>query len=199
MRVGIRKKDAMPTVQMKTIFHCPIVFFRYALRDGDGVASSDFGARPVTTCAHSIFQEAMMKKQILPIGGPMKEKWGHFSGRAAFSSAVRVSGGELLFISGQLATDEKLNMIGKGDMGAQTRQVLKNIKSVLDWAGATPSDIVKVTVFVTDISKFREIHDARLEFFDPDHFPASTMVEVKEFVHPDALIEIEAIAVIKGE
>jgi enamine deaminase RidA (YjgF/YER057c/UK114 family) len=81
-------------------------------------------------------------------------------------------------------------------MKAQTRQVLKNIKVVLDWAGAQPKDIVKVTVFVKDISKFREIHDARLEFFHPDHLPASTMVEVSKFVHPDALIEIEAVAML---
>jgi reactive intermediate/imine deaminase len=111
---------------------------------------------------------------------------------------VRVERGELLFVSGQLAYDDNRNLVGKGDMKAQTRQVLKNVKKVLDWAGATSSDVVKVTVFVKDISKFRDIHDARLEFFHPDHLPASTMVEVAGFVHPDALIEIEAVAVLKA-
>ena len=137
-----------------------------------------------------------MKKKILPITGPIA-KSGAFAGKAAFSGAVH--DGELLFISGQLAIDKNMSFIGKGDMGAQTRQVLKNIKATLDWAGGKVSDIVKVTVFVRDISKFREIHDARLEFFEEGHFPASTMVEVSKFVHPDALIEIDAIAVLADE
>jgi enamine deaminase RidA (YjgF/YER057c/UK114 family) len=81
-------------------------------------------------------------------------------------------------------------------MGAQTRQVLRNIGKVLDAAGGTPKDIVRVTVYVRDISRFREIHDARLEFFDAEHLPASTMVEISKFVHEDALIEIDAVAVI---
>jgi reactive intermediate/imine deaminase len=138
-----------------------------------------------------------MTKQILPMDGPLAQS-GTFAGKVAFSNGVRISGGPLLFISGQLAFDDQRNLVGKGDMKAQTRQVLHNIKKVLDWAGATPADIVKVTVFVKDISKFREIHDARLEFFPPDHLPASTMVEVSRFVHPDALIEIEAVAALPG-
>ena len=134
-----------------------------------------------------------MAEHILPLGAPLAQS-GAFSGQVAFSNGVRIDAGQLLFISGQLAYDDARNLIGKGDMKAQTRQVLRNIKAVLDWAGAKPEHIVKVTVFVKDISKFREIHDARLEFFHPDHLPASTMVEVSKFVHPDALIEIEAIA-----
>ena len=136
-----------------------------------------------------------MSKQIFPFGEQIA-KSGTFSGKVAFSNGVRIDAGPLLFISGQIAFDENRTLVGKGDMKAQTRQVLKNIKAVLDWAGATPKDIVKVTVFVKDISKFREIHDARLEFFHPDHLPASTMVEVSKFVHPDALIEIEAVAML---
>ncbi|MEE9265484.1 MAG: RidA family protein, partial [Gammaproteobacteria bacterium] len=66
----------------------------------------------------------------------------------------------------------------------------------LQQAGGSFQDIVRVTVFVKDISRFREIHDARLEFFHPDHLPASTMVQIAEFVHEDALIEIDAVAVI---
>ncbi len=138
-----------------------------------------------------------MAKQILPLGFQLAAS-GPYSGKVAFSNGVRIGAGQLLFVSGQLAYDDARNLVGKGDMKAQTRQVLKNIQKVLDWAGAKPTDIVKVTVFVKDISKFREIHDARLEFFHPDHLPASTMVEVSKFVHPDALIEIEAIAVVPG-
>ena len=137
-----------------------------------------------------------MAKQILPFGAPIQQS-GTYAGKVAFSNGVRIDAGPLLFISGQLAFDDHRNIVGKGDMRAQTTQVLRNIKKVLDWAGATPNDIVKVTVFVKDISKFREIHDARLEFFNADHLPASTMVEISKFVHPDALIEIEAVAQLK--
>lgn len=123
---------------------------------------------------------------------------GKFSGPVAFSNGVKVSGGDLFFISGQLAFDDSMQLVGKGDMGAQTRQVLKNIGRALEQAGGTFADIVRVTVFTRDISRFREIHDARLEFFHPGHLPASTMVEISRFVHEDALIEIDAVAVIGG-
>ncbi|HKI99012.1 MAG TPA: RidA family protein [bacterium] len=136
-----------------------------------------------------------MAKTVYPLAKPLAQR-GTFSGPVAFSNGVKTSGGELLFISGQIAFDENMELVGKGDMGAQTRQVLRNIAKVLEQAGGTPRDIVRVTVFVKDISRFREIHDARLEFFHADHLPASTMVEISEFVHPDALIEIDAVAVI---
>lgn len=136
-----------------------------------------------------------MSKTIYPMSGPLALS-GHFSGKVSFSRGVKVDVGTLLFISGALATDEHSNLVGTGDMGAQTRQVLRNLEALLKEAGATFEDVVKVTVFVKDISQFRAIHDARLEFFHPDYLPASTMVEVSGFVHPDALIEIEAYAVI---
>ena len=138
-----------------------------------------------------------MPKTVYPLAKPLAER-GKFSGPVAFSNGVKVSGGELLFISGQLAFDENMQLVGKGDMGAQTRQVLRNIGKVLEQAGGTFKDIVRVTVFVKDISRFREIHDARLEFFDQEHLPASTMVEIREFVHEDGLIEIDAVALIGG-
>ena len=136
-----------------------------------------------------------MAKTVYPLGGELADK-GTFAGKVAFSNGVKVGRGELLFISGQLAFDENRQLVGKGDIGAQTRQVLENIKQVLDQAGGTFSDIVKVTVFIKDMSGFRDIHDARLEYFDPDSLPASTMVSINDFVHPDALIEIDAIAVL---
>jgi 2-iminobutanoate/2-iminopropanoate deaminase len=138
-----------------------------------------------------------MAKTIYPLARPLAQR-GKFSGPVAFSNGVKTSGGQLLFISGQLAYDDQMLLVGKGDMGAQTRQVLRNIGKVLEQAGGTFRDIVRVTVFVKDISRFREIHDARLEFFHADHLPASTMVQVSAFVHDDALIEIDAVAVLGG-
>ncbi len=136
-----------------------------------------------------------MAKTVYPLAGPISTE-GQFAGKVAFSGGVKVTGGELLFVSGQLAKDANSQLVGKGDIAAQTRQVLENIKRVLDLAGATFADVVKVIVYIKDMSHFREIHDVRLQYFSADALPASTMVEVSGFVDPDALIEIEAIAVI---
>ena len=135
-----------------------------------------------------------MAKTTYDLAGPIA-KSGKFSGSVAYSNGVKVSGGEMLFVSGQLAKVDS-ELVGKGDIKAQTRQVLENIKKVLDQAGATFSDVVRVTVYITDMSHFRDIHDVRLQYFDKDNLPASTMVEVSGFVDEDALIEIEAVAVI---
>ena len=137
-----------------------------------------------------------MPKTTYPLARTTLADDGKFAGTVAFSNGVKVSGGETVYISGQLAFDRNMNIVGKGDMYAQTKQVLENIKVVLDAAGGTFKDVVRVTVYTTDISRFREIHDARLEYFDADNLPASTMVEIKAFVNDDALIEIDAVAVI---
>jgi len=137
-----------------------------------------------------------MANTVYPLPGAIHS--GAFAGKLAFSSAVKAGPGELLFISGQLGRDDNHQLIGKGDIGAQTRQALENIKKVLERAGGTFADIVKVTVFVKDMSEFRVIHDIRMEYFSEEHLPASTMVQVSGFTLPDALIEIEAIAVLGG-
>lgn len=142
----------------------------------------------------------MVKKTIFPLpGGNQFARSGSLAGPVAFSNAVRVSGGgALLFVSGQLAFDHDLQLVGMGDMRAQTRQVLENIGSALSQSGATFKDVVRVQVFVTDLTDFRAIHEVRLEYFHPDHLPASTLVQVDALVHPDALIEMDAVAVISG-
>ena len=129
-----------------------------------------------------------MKKEIIT-----SEKLSKPSG--IFSPAVRAEGNRFLFISGMTARDKEGKVVGKGDMKLQTRQVLENIKSVLEKAGATFDHIVKVTVFVTDMSHFQEIHQVRAEYFKKD-YPASTMVQVRGLVSEDLLIEIDAIAVL---
>ncbi len=112
-----------------------------------------------------------------------------------YSQAVKTEGNRHLFISGMTARDKSGNVVGKGDMKAQTRQVLENIRTVLEEVGATFENIVKVTVYVTDMSRFKEIHEARAEYFKQD-YPASTMVQVSGLVSPDLMIEIEAVAVL---
>jgi len=112
-----------------------------------------------------------------------------------YSQAVKSEGSRLLFISGMTARDKEGKVVGKGDIKLQTRQVLENIKAVLEEAGATFDHIVKVTVYVTDMNHFKEIHQLRAEYFKKD-YPASTMVQVSGLVSEDLLIEIDAIAIL---
>lgn len=110
------------------------------------------------------------------------------------SHGVKVPAGTFVFTSGQVARNSQGEIVGKGDIKAQTRLALENIKSVLETGGATLEDIVKLTVFVTNVEHFTQIHEVRAEYFKTD-YPASTLVEITALVHPDMLIEIEAIAV----
>ncbi len=111
------------------------------------------------------------------------------------SQGVAVPAGKMVFVSGQVARDPDGSVVGVGDVTLQTRKVLQNMQAVLAESGATMDDVVKVTVFVTNLQQhFAAIHKVRGEFFKSD-YPASTMVEVKSLVHEDMLIEIEAIAV----
>lgn len=112
---------------------------------------------------------------------------------AIYSHAVKVKAGHLLFIKGTTARDRNFNLVGKGDIKAQSRQIFENMKVILEEAGATFGNIVKLTTFVTDISKFKELQEVRAEYFKRD-YPATTMVEVSRLASEDVLIEIEAIA-----
>ena len=113
------------------------------------------------------------------------------------SQGVAVPTGRMVFVSGQVARGVDGQLVGRGDIRAQTRKVLENTRSVLSEAGATMDDVVKVTVFVTNLAEhFSAIHEVRAEFFSSD-YPASTLVEISRLVDPDMLIEIEAIAVVQ--
>ncbi len=113
------------------------------------------------------------------------------------SQGVAVSSGRTVYVSGQVARGVDGQLVGRGDIRAQTRKVLENVQSVLAAAGATMADVVKVTVFVTNLAEhFSAIHEVRAEFFSSD-YPASTLVEVSRLVDPDMLIEIEAVVVVQ--
>ncbi len=111
-----------------------------------------------------------------------------------FSQGIAVDGpGRLLFVSGMTARQPDGSVIGVGDIQAQTRQVCENLRGVLQAAGATLDDVARVDVFVRNIEHFDQIHAVRRTFFTASP-PASTMLEVSKMVHPDMLIEINAIA-----
>jgi 2-iminobutanoate/2-iminopropanoate deaminase len=115
-----------------------------------------------------------------------------------FAQAIEApSGGRLVFISGMLAKGADGQIVGLGDITAQTHQVCRNLQAAVEAAGGTLDDICRVDVFVRNMEHFAQIHAVRRQYF-PGVPPASTMVEVAEFTTPDALIEISAIAVVGG-
>jgi 2-iminobutanoate/2-iminopropanoate deaminase len=99
----------------------------------------------------------------------------------------------LIFLSGQLARDAEGNLVGRGDMAEQTRQCIRNMRTVLESAGGTLEDIVSIVVYTTDIRQFKEIVAARTEFFIAN-LPTSTIVEVNHLADPGLMIEFQATA-----
>lgn len=117
----------------------------------------------------------------------------------AFSNAIGLELGSirrLVWVSGQLAFDEDNNLVGPGDVRAQTEQCLLNIRRNLERFGGSLRDVVQVTVFVRDMDNLRAIHEVRLQYFS-EPLPTSTLVAVGGFVHPEALIEINAVAALR--
>ena len=113
----------------------------------------------------------------------------------AFSAGVEAPAGRTVYVSGQVSMDSDGNVVGEEDVRRQTETVLEHVKTVVEQAGGGMDDIVKVTVFITDMGLYDEIHEVRRRFFD-EPYPASSMVEVSALIDPKLLIEIEAVAVI---
>jgi 2-iminobutanoate/2-iminopropanoate deaminase len=108
-----------------------------------------------------------------------------------YTDAVRA--GDLLFVSGFVPVDGEGRLVGGDDVVAQTRQVFANLAAVLAAAGATFADVVKVTVYLTDIEDRARINPVRQDIFR-DTRPASTLVEVSALATPGAKVEIDAVA-----
>ena len=114
-----------------------------------------------------------------------------------YSQVVDVSAGRIIFIAGQTAVDRDGNVIGKDDFASQATQVFRNLAIALEAAGCTAANLVKLTVYLTDMDNLSRYREARNSFFasvTPPAAPAVTLVEVAKLYGPDFMIEIEAIA-----
>lgn len=114
-----------------------------------------------------------------------------------FTHGIVVTGGRLLMLAGQDASDREGRIVGPGDMVAQYEQVISNLKTVVEHAGGSLSDIIKLNIYVTD----RELYRARLReigvvhrAFFGHYYPALALFEVRGLFNPDALIEMEGCA-----
>ena len=110
-----------------------------------------------------------------------------------FTDAVRAGG--FLHVSGVIAVDGEGNLVGDDDVVAQTRQVLENMRAILEAGGCGFEDVVKVTIFLTDVDDRPLINPLRQEAFGSVR-PASTLVEVSRLVLPEAKVEIECVALV---
>jgi 2-iminobutanoate/2-iminopropanoate deaminase len=115
--------------------------------------------------------------------------------RPRYSQGIQTSGGKLLFIAGQTASDKDGNVVGKGDIKAQTQQVFDNLRSVLKAAGGTLDNLVMTTTYITDRQYREGYNEVRLQQYKKAA-PTSTLVIVSGLANPDYLIEIAGIAVI---
>ena len=114
-----------------------------------------------------------------------------------YSQAVRVETGDAVWIhvSGQIAIDLEGNLVGPGDLRAQTRQVFENLRAILEAHGATFADVVKIGTYLTTLDDLAGMREVRSEYLTSEP-PASTAVQVVALVVPDALIEIDLVAVV---
>ncbi|MHB8599375.1 MAG: RidA family protein [Ktedonobacteraceae bacterium] len=116
-----------------------------------------------------------------------------------FSHGVLVNGGRFLFLAGQTASDTEGQIVAPGNLVAQYEQVLRNLQTVVEAAGGTIQDIVKITIFVSDrdsyLAQLKALGNVHKAFFGT-YYPATALLEISRFYQDDALIEIEGIAVI---
>lgn len=140
-----------------------------------------------------------------PIGGTLQTAQGTaviermnppgLSTPTGYSHVVSVRGGRTIYIAGQVAFDAQGQLVGKGDLAAQTRQVFANLETALKAAGATFANVVKTNYYMRDASQVAVVREIRGKYFSSE-LPVSTLVEIPRLAQPDFLIEIEVVAVV---
>jgi 2-iminobutanoate/2-iminopropanoate deaminase len=116
---------------------------------------------------------------------------------AIYAHAVVVSYAKrTVYLAGQVARDENGETVGRGDVRVQCQQVIENLRRALRAVGGDLRDMVKVTVYTTDLRYTPILDEVRLSYFR-EAVPTSTLVEVRKLAHPDYLVEIDGIAVVE--
>jgi reactive intermediate/imine deaminase len=108
-----------------------------------------------------------------------------------YSQAVSSKG--LLFIAGQVGLDKNGDLVGKGDIVAQSEQVMKNLEATLKAAGCTFSDVIRISIFLVNLDDRPKFHEVRKKYFK-DNLPSSTLLVVNSLANKDYLVEVEAVA-----
>ena len=114
-----------------------------------------------------------------------------------YTHVVVGADGRTVYIAGQVAFDSTGTLVGAGDFRAQAERVYANLRVALASVGATFSDVVKTTTFVTDLANTAALREIRGKYLDPARPPANSLIVVASLARPDLLLEIEAVAVLK--
>ena len=116
----------------------------------------------------------------------------------AYTHVVEVSGERTILVSGQVALDEKGDLVGRGDIAAQTRQVFENLKRALGAAGVGFADVVKLTYYIVGYrpEMLGPIREVRSQYLPKDKPPASTLVGIEALFMEGVMIEVDAIVVV---
>ena len=121
---------------------------------------------------------------------------------SGFTHGILTTGGRLLFLSGQTASDANGQIVAPGNLVAQYEQVLHNLKAVVEMAGGTMQDIVQITIFVQNrdeyLAHLKELGKVHQALFGR-YYPATALLEISRFFQDEALIEIQGIAVLHEE
>ncbi len=128
----------------------------------------------------------------MAVGAEVDPGW-KWDDKIPMSQGVKI--GNFVYVSGQIALDPAGKIVGEDDMRAQSRRVYENIEAILKQAGASMRNIIKVTAYLTDMSRYHEYNEIRAQVFT-DHKPASTTVEVSALAFEGLLVEVEAVAFI---
>ena len=119
--------------------------------------------------------------------------------KRAYSLSVATQGGKTVYLAGQLNIEDLQGKPLPGDFDGQARAAFHRIEKTLEKSGGKLSDIVSMTVFITDVRDGEHFGEIRKEFFEPGKYPASALVAIRNLGVPGALIEIQAVAVVGGE
>jgi enamine deaminase RidA (YjgF/YER057c/UK114 family) len=112
-----------------------------------------------------------------------------------YTHVVEARGGRTVYVSGQIPVDSGGKIVGTGDFEAQARQTFQNVQHALEAVGMTFNHVVKLGLFVTDVSNLGTLRRVRDEFINAQQPPVSTLLQVSALALPGLLVEVEAIAV----